>query len=214
MTLVAILAVAGFMPLLTRVLPGASSEERSGLCEYRTRRRHRRSGRGRRCRGAAAAEPRPECSRHWLARGTVGRRGGGHGHAVRDQRGVAGRPPRRPLAAGQRRGQRVTARRCPGDAVPRRGRRRCRIRRRSLDPHRCGWPRSWSRFSLEVLLLVRATPGFRFRPGWIWLSRLRRRWPWDHIATVAGPGTLLCDADSRLSALPARPSWHTWPWRR
>ncbi len=31
MTLVAIMAVAGFMPLLTRVLPGASSEERSGL---------------------------------------------------------------------------------------------------------------------------------------------------------------------------------------
>src|SRR5690348_4223194 len=32
MTLVAILAAAGLVPLLTRVLPGADPEERSGLC--------------------------------------------------------------------------------------------------------------------------------------------------------------------------------------
>jgi O-antigen/teichoic acid export membrane protein len=35
-------------------------------------------------------------------------------------------------------------------------------------------------------LLVRATPGFRFRCGWIWLSRLRRGVAWDHLAMVAG----------------------------
>jgi O-antigen/teichoic acid export membrane protein len=35
-------------------------------------------------------------------------------------------------------------------------------------------------------LLVRATPGFRFRCGWIWLSRLRRGLAWDHLAMVAG----------------------------
>jgi O-antigen/teichoic acid export membrane protein len=35
-------------------------------------------------------------------------------------------------------------------------------------------------------LLVRATPGFRFRCGWIWLSRLRRGVAWDHVAMVAG----------------------------
>src|SRR5262245_41827466 len=32
MTLCALLSVAGFMPLLTRLIPGASPEERSGLC--------------------------------------------------------------------------------------------------------------------------------------------------------------------------------------
>jgi O-antigen/teichoic acid export membrane protein len=35
-------------------------------------------------------------------------------------------------------------------------------------------------------LLVRATPGFRFRCGWIWLSWLRRGVAWDHLAMVAG----------------------------
>jgi O-antigen/teichoic acid export membrane protein len=35
-------------------------------------------------------------------------------------------------------------------------------------------------------LFVRATPGFRFRCGWIWLSRLRRAVAWDHLAMVAG----------------------------
>jgi O-antigen/teichoic acid export membrane protein len=35
-------------------------------------------------------------------------------------------------------------------------------------------------------LLVRATPGFRFRFGRIWLSRLRHGVAWDHLAMVAG----------------------------
>jgi O-antigen/teichoic acid export membrane protein len=35
-------------------------------------------------------------------------------------------------------------------------------------------------------LLVRATPGFRFRCSWIWLSRLRHGIAWDHTAMVAG----------------------------
>ncbi|MFG1931681.1 lipopolysaccharide biosynthesis protein [Mycobacterium sp. NPDC048908] len=35
-------------------------------------------------------------------------------------------------------------------------------------------------------LLIRATPGFRFRCGWMWLSRLRQGVPWDHLAMVAG----------------------------
>jgi O-antigen/teichoic acid export membrane protein len=35
-------------------------------------------------------------------------------------------------------------------------------------------------------LLVRATPDFRFRFGRIWLSRLRRGLAWDHLAMVAG----------------------------
>jgi O-antigen/teichoic acid export membrane protein len=39
---------------------------------------------------------------------------------------------------------------------------------------------------LGGLLLVRATPGFRFRCGWVWLSRLRRGLAWDHVAMVAG----------------------------
>ena len=49
MTLVAILAAAGFEPFLTRVLPGATPEERSGLCStalvaHRRRIRRRRRG--------------------------------------------------------------------------------------------------------------------------------------------------------------------------
>jgi O-antigen/teichoic acid export membrane protein len=41
-------------------------------------------------------------------------------------------------------------------------------------------------FGLSVRLLVRATPGFRFRCSWIWLSRLRRAVAWDHVAMLAG----------------------------
>jgi hypothetical protein len=41
-------------------------------------------------------------------------------------------------------------------------------------------------FGLSVRLLVRAMPGFRFRCGWIWLSRLRRGVAWDHVAMLAG----------------------------
>jgi glycogen synthase len=40
-------------------------------------------------------------------------------------------------------------------------------------------------FGLSVWLLARATPGFRFRPDRIWLSRLRRAVAWDHVATLA-----------------------------
>ena len=62
-------------------------------------------------------------------------------------------------------------------------------------------------FGLSVRLLARATPGFRFRPGLIWLSRLLRRGvAWEHFATLGAPVTRLRDADSRLSTLPARPS--------
>jgi O-antigen/teichoic acid export membrane protein len=35
-------------------------------------------------------------------------------------------------------------------------------------------------------LLIRATPGFRFRCGRIWLSRLRHGVAWDHLAMVSG----------------------------
>ena len=38
---------------------------------------------------------------------------------------------------------------------------------------------------LSIWLLARATPGFRFRPGPIWLSRVRRSVGWDHVATLA-----------------------------
>jgi glycosyltransferase involved in cell wall biosynthesis/O-antigen/teichoic acid export membrane protein len=40
-------------------------------------------------------------------------------------------------------------------------------------------------FGVCAWLLARATPGFRFRPGWIWLSRLRGPVKWDHLATLA-----------------------------
>jgi O-antigen/teichoic acid export membrane protein len=46
---------------------------------------------------------------------------------------------------------------------------------------------------LSVRLLVRATPGYRFRPGLIWLSRLRCEVAWDHVATIGArlPGLAL-----------------------
>jgi O-antigen/teichoic acid export membrane protein len=48
-------------------------------------------------------------------------------------------------------------------------------------------------FGLSARLLVRATPGFRFRCSWIWLSRLRRGVAWDHVAMLATrlPGLML-----------------------
>jgi O-antigen/teichoic acid export membrane protein len=39
---------------------------------------------------------------------------------------------------------------------------------------------------LGGLLLIRATPGFRFRFSRVWLSRLRHAVAWDHLAMVAG----------------------------
>jgi O-antigen/teichoic acid export membrane protein len=39
-------------------------------------------------------------------------------------------------------------------------------------------------FGASVRLLARATPGFRFRPGRIWLSSLRRKVAWDHVAML------------------------------
>lgn len=48
-------------------------------------------------------------------------------------------------------------------------------------------------FGLSARLLARATPGFRFRPGWIWMTRLRRGVAWDHVTMLAArlPGLSL-----------------------
>jgi glycosyltransferase involved in cell wall biosynthesis/Na+-driven multidrug efflux pump len=48
-------------------------------------------------------------------------------------------------------------------------------------------------FALSARLLARATPGFRFRPGRIWLSRLRRAVAWEHVAALGNrsPGFAL-----------------------
>jgi O-antigen/teichoic acid export membrane protein len=40
-------------------------------------------------------------------------------------------------------------------------------------------------FGLSVRLFARVTPGFRFRPRRRWLARLRRLMVWDHVATLA-----------------------------
>jgi glycosyltransferase involved in cell wall biosynthesis/O-antigen/teichoic acid export membrane protein len=37
---------------------------------------------------------------------------------------------------------------------------------------------------LSLRLFARATPGFRFRPGTIWLARLRGAVAWEHVATL------------------------------
>jgi O-antigen/teichoic acid export membrane protein len=41
-------------------------------------------------------------------------------------------------------------------------------------------------FGLSAYLFVRAAPGFRFRCGRIWFSRLRGSVAWDYVATLAG----------------------------
>jgi O-antigen/teichoic acid export membrane protein len=48
-------------------------------------------------------------------------------------------------------------------------------------------------FALSAWLLVRATPGFRFRVGWSWFVQLRRGVAWDHTAMLASrlPALLL-----------------------
>jgi O-antigen/teichoic acid export membrane protein len=184
MTLVAILAVAGFMPLLTRVLPGASSEERSGLCSTAFVVAIVVSGGA----GVVVALLLPNrlqtaIGTSWLmallAAGAVGtallfvinaallgvRRaelsllGSVVGSVSRLAAGAAFLP----LI--------VVAASADASAA------------RSIL---IGWVASLMlNFGLSVLLLVRATPDFRFRPGRIWLSRLRRLVPWDHVATLA-----------------------------
>ena len=185
MTLVAVLTATGFQPFLTRVLPGADSEERSGLCGTALVISAVVSG----VAGVAGALLLPD--RVHTAVGTgwlVGLLGAGAvgsalllviNAALLGVRradlsmlgSVLGSLSRLVIVAALL-GLGVVA--TSSDAT-------------AAHTILAVWVASLMvSVGLAGRLLVRATPGFRFRCGWIWLSRLRRGVAWDHVAMVAG----------------------------
>jgi O-antigen/teichoic acid export membrane protein len=192
MSLVAILAATGFEPFLTRVLPGADVEERSGLCGTALVLTAVVSG----VAGVAGALLLP--GRVQAAVGTgwvVGLLGAG---AV----GTALLLVVNAALVGVRRAELSLV----GSVVGSLSRLVTIAALLGLGMVATGghataahtilavWVASLVvSFGLSVRLLVRATPGFRFRCGWIWLSRLRLTVAWDHVAMLAArlPGLML-----------------------
>jgi glycogen synthase len=183
MTLVAILAAAGFIPLLTRVLPGADSEERSGLCSTALVLTAVVSG----VVGVAGALFLPErvhaaVGTGWLV-GLVG--AGAVGTAVLLVINAALLGVRRAdfsllgsVVASVLRLVTVAALLSLGVIVT-------GFDAMAAHTILMVWIASLVvSFGLSVWLLVRATPGFRFHPGRIWLSRLRHGVAWEHVATL------------------------------
>jgi O-antigen/teichoic acid export membrane protein len=184
MTLIALLAAAGFMPLLTRVLPGAGSEERSGLCSTAFVVAIIVSGLA----GVVGVLLLP--NRLQTAVGT------GWLFALLPA-GAVGTALLLVINAallGIRRAELSLA----GTVVGSVSRLVTVAVILSVGVGAAGADASAAHvillvwvtslvlaFGLSVGLLVRATPGFRFRPGRIWLSRLRRVVAWDHVATLA-----------------------------
>jgi O-antigen/teichoic acid export membrane protein len=184
MTLIGIVSVAGFIPLLPRVLPGASPEERSGLCSTAIVLGVVIPGMA----GAVGALLLPDSVQTavgtgWLAlllaAGAVGTAlllviNGALLGARRAELSLVGSV----VGALSRLGAVaaflpfvVAAVGADGDAA-----------RVILS----GWVASQMlNFGLSLLLFVRATPDFRFCPSRIWLSRLRTLVPWDYVATIA-----------------------------
>jgi O-antigen/teichoic acid export membrane protein len=184
MTLIALLAVAGFMPLLTRVLPGASTEERSGLCSTAFVVAIVVSGLG----GLVGVLLLPDrlqaaVGDGWLlallpagAVGTalllvINAALLGVRRAELSLVGTVVGSVSRLVAVAVILSLGVVAAGADADAA---------------HVILLVWVASLVlAFGLSVWLLVRATPGFRFHLGRIWLSRLRRVVAWDHVATLA-----------------------------
>jgi O-antigen/teichoic acid export membrane protein len=184
MTLCAILSVAGFMPLLTRVMPGASREERSGLCSTAFVVCAVVSGTA----GVVGALLLPDRVRAaigaaWLVPlMAVGTMGTALGFVVgaallgirRAELGLVGG-----VVGSLLRLVAVPVMLFFGIIV-------AGTSASAAHTILTAWVASFLiSFAVCVWLLARATPGFRFRPGWIWLSRLRGPVKWDHIATLA-----------------------------
>jgi O-antigen/teichoic acid export membrane protein len=184
MTLVAILAVAGFIPLLTRLLPGASPDERSGLCSTALVVTIVVTG----VAGVAGALLLPtrlhaSVGTGWLV-ALVG--AGAVSTAMLLVINAA--------LLGVRRAEfsllgSVTAslfRLVTVVALLTLGVIAAGADARDAHTILIVWVASLViSFGLSVRLLARATPDFRFRPGRIWLSRLRGPVAWDHVATLA-----------------------------
>jgi O-antigen/teichoic acid export membrane protein len=184
MTLIALVAVAGFMPLLTRVLPGASPEERSGLSSTAFVVAIVVSGLA----GIAGVLLLPDRLQTAVGIGWLMALlpAGAVGTALLLVMNAA--------LLGVRRAELSLL----GTVVGSVSRLVAIAVLLSLGVVAAGadagaahviltvWVASLTlSFGLSLVLLVRATPGFRFRPGRIWLSRLRRMVPWDHAATLA-----------------------------
>ncbi len=185
MSLVAVLTATGFQPFLTRVLPGADPEERSGLCGTAILVSIVVSGAA----GVVGAVVLPErvhttVGTGWLV-GLVG--AGGMSTAVlllinaallgvrradlSMMASVLGSLTRLVVVAALL-GVGVAA--TMSDAAAAHTILTVWVVSLVLSIALGGW------------LLVRATPGFRLRVGRVWLSRLRRGLAWDHLAMVAG----------------------------
>lgn len=185
MTLVAILAATGLEPFLTRVLPGATLEERSGLCTTAFVLTAALSGVG----GLVGALLLPDRVQEavgigWLAcllaAGAVGT--GlllvinsallGVRRAELSLLGNAVGSLARPITVAVILGLGIVASRDGATAA---------------HTILAVWVASLViSFGLSLRLLVRATPGFRFLCGWVWVTRLRREVAWDHVAMLAG----------------------------
>jgi hypothetical protein len=185
MTVVAVLAATGFEPFLTRVLPGATSEERGGLCGTALVLTAVLSG----VAGVVGALLLP--GRVHAAVGTgwlvclLGAGAVGTGLLLvvsaallgvrRAELGLLGSVVgslSRLVTIAVLLGMGVFA--ASGDAT-------------AARTMIAAWVASLMiSFGLSVRLLVRATPGFRFSCGWVWLTRLRRGVAWDHVAMLAG----------------------------
>ena len=182
MTLVAMLVVAGFIPLLTRILPGASPEDRSGLCSTAVVVTVILSGAA----GAAAALLMPRqlhdaIGTGWLvallAAGSIGSAMllvvnaallGVRRAELSLVGTVVGSVARLVVVAALL----ALGIMVVGDSV--------------AHMILVMWVASLIlSLSLSIWMLARATPGFRFHPAMIWFTRLRRSVGWDHIATLA-----------------------------
>ncbi len=184
MTLVGIVSVAGFIPLLPRVLPGASSEERNGLCSTAFVVAVVISGAA----GAVGALVLPDSVQAALGTGCL------VALMVAGSVGTALMLVINGALLGVRRAELSLVGSIVGAlsrlaavavflplAVVTVG--------ADTDSARVilfGWVASLMlNFVLSLRLFVRATTDFHFRPRRIWLSRLRQLVPWDYVATIA-----------------------------
>lgn len=184
MTLVAILAVAGFIPILTRLLPGATGEERSGLCSTAFAITVFVSG----LTGVGAAFLMPD--RVGVVVGTVWTvvfaSTGAMGTAMMLVSNAALLGVRRADLSLVGTAVGSIARLIAVVAILMLGLVAADADASAIHTILGVWVASlWISSLLSIGLLVRATPGFRFLPGTLWFSRLRCSAAWDHIAMVA-----------------------------
>lgn len=184
MTLVAILAVAGYIPMLPRLLPGATAEERSGVCSAAFVLTAVVSG----LVGVAAALLLPQRLHTTVGTGwlmvLVGT--GAVGTAMLLVINAALLGVRRAdfsllgsIVASLSRLVAIAAMVTLGVAA-------AGADARAVHTILIVWVLSlWISGVVSIWLLARAAPGFRFSPGSMWFSLVRRSVAWDHVATLA-----------------------------